>query len=384
MNEIFWLKESVRVKKILKNETNSAILKRAKNIKLLAMDVDGVLTAGEIIILNSGEELKIWSVKDRMGFALLKESGLPIKLAWITARESHQVKKRAKEIGIHFLIQKCGDKWKALAKCAKKLQISTRQIAFIGDDFVDLHTLKTVGLAICPPESPELLKKVCHYQTKSSAGKGVVREVIELLIKAQGRWEKAMSKFAVVFLFFLSFLGCTSSQKPLADFSEKPDQWVEKFTITETLSGVPVWVLNSENAQVYNKQRKVNLENVRIEFMNAPPAQRKRSKESLLLAKKALTLAARLSAPKGEVKMDNHDLLAWGGVEVQSEDGTKLFSERLHYSTNQQKIVTESPVKVVRRDSTLIGEGLEASPDLSTIKIFRHRAEIYPKQVQLK
>src|SRR3989344_6063449 len=124
------------------------LLRRARKIKLLAMDVDGVLTGGEIIILNNGEELKIWSVKDRMGFAMLKRSGLPVKLAWVTARKSKQVELRAKDIGVHFLFQKCPDKWQALRDCAKRLKIKEDQIAYIGDDFVDLPCLKKVGLAV--------------------------------------------------------------------------------------------------------------------------------------------------------------------------------------------------------------------------------------------
>ena len=82
--------------------------------------------------------------------------------------------------------------------------------------------------------------------------------------------------------------------------------------------------------------------------------------------------------------MDSRDLEAWGGVEVEAEDGTILFTERLLYSASKQKILTESPVRIVRKDSILIGEGLEASPDLSTVKIFRHEASIYPKEIPLK
>lgn len=359
------------------------IFKRAEKIRLLAMDVDGVLTNGDIIILNSGEEVKIWSVKDRMGFALLRTSQLPIKLAWITARKSLQVEKRAKEIGVHFLFQKCLNKWKKLSECAKQCNLSTDQIAYIGDDLVDFSCLKRVGLAVCPPESPEMLKRICHYQTKSSSGKGVVREVIELLIKAQNRWEKSISKFIALLVIFFGLIGCYSTQKPpLEDSSEKPDQWVDQFKITETLSGLPIWILNSENAKVYDKQKKALVENIEIEFMNGHPPKKNRSRESLLLAKKSLRVAARLSAPKGEVKMDSHDLAVWGGVRVRAEDGTTLFTERLLFSTGRQKILTEAPIKIVKRNSTLIGEGLEASPDLSYVKIFRHQAAIYPKQVQ--
>ena len=361
---------------------NSELLARAKKIKLLAMDVDGVLTGGEIIILNSGEEIKIWSVKDRMGFAMLKRSRLPIRLAWLTARQSRQVKIRAQDIGVHFLFQRCVDKWRTLRRLAQRLRIANVEIAYIGDDYVDLGPMKNAGLAICPPQSPTLLKKICHYQTKTPAGKGVAREVIEILLAAQGRWQKAVSHFGLygfLVLFSLALGACYPKQKTPSESAEKPDQWVEQFKITETLSGIPVWVLNSESAEVFEKQKKVLLTNIRIDFMNPVTSKKNRSKESLERAKKLATLAARLSAPKGEVKMDSRDLSAWGGVEVEAQDGTKLYCDRLTYSKDRQKILSESPVKIVRKNSILLGEGLEASPDLATVKIFRHQASIYPK-----
>ncbi|MBI3013424.1 MAG: LPS export ABC transporter periplasmic protein LptC [Elusimicrobia bacterium] len=354
------------------------ILDKAKRIKLLAMDVDGVLTGGEIIILDSSEEVKIWSVKDRMGFALLRHSQIGLKLAWITARESKQVETRARDIGVDFLFQKCEDKWKKLEECAQGIGVSPSEIAYIGDDLVDLPVLKRVGLAVCPPESPEILKENCHYQTKTSAGKGVVREVIEILIQAQGEWKKTLARFSLFLIAISCFFSACSPKVPSGPLTEKPDQWIEKFTITETASGVPVWILNSENAQIFNKKRKAILDQIAIQFMNSSTAQKN---QSLTEVKKNLTQAARLTAPNGEVNLDTHDLTAWGGVTVRSEDGTTLFTEQLLYSTPQQKIKTESPIKIVRRDSILIGEGLEASPDLSTIKIFRHQAALYPKTV---
>lgn len=363
-------------------KVSKEVLRRAKGIRLLAMDVDGVLTGGEIIILESGEELKVWSVKDRMGFALLKHSGLKIKTAWITARQSVQVARRAKEIEVDFLFQNCLNKGPTLKLLMKKLKLTSEQVAYIGDDFVDLACLKEAGLAVCPPVSPRLLKNICHYETTTLGGRGAVRELIEIILEAQGAWKKTVARFAPLLLglfMSLSLMSCSSTQTPPADFADKPDQWVEKFTITETSKGVPVWILNSEIAQVYNKQKKITLENIRIQFMNPTSVKKLNSRKSLLLAKKTITQAARLTAPKGEVAIDSRDLSAWGGVEVDAQDGTKLFAERLLYSASRQKILTESPVKIVRRDSILLGEGMEASPDLATIKIYRHQASIYPK-----
>ncbi len=363
----------------------SELIRKAKKIKLLAMDVDGVLTGGEIIILNNGEEIKIWSVKDRMGFAMLRASGLPIRLAWITARESKQVKLRAQDLKIDYLYQKSSDKWQAVQEIARKMKISPSEIAYVGDDLVDLKPLQNVGLSVCPPESHDILLKSCDCITKAPSGKGVVREVIELLIRSQGAWPRIMKRFAalLVSVSWLALSAC-SSQVPVKNQAERPDQWLEKFTITETSSGIPVWILNSATAQVYNKKKIATLENIRIQFMNVKNVRKAQGSESLMLAKKNQTQAARMSSPNGEVTLDTHDRAAWGGVEVETEDGTKLYAERLEYSTAKQMIYTDTAVKIVRKDSVLIGEGLEATPDLETVKIFRHQASLYPKQLGIK
>jgi 3-deoxy-D-manno-octulosonate 8-phosphate phosphatase (KDO 8-P phosphatase) len=359
------------------------VLERAKNIRLLAMDVDGCLTAGEVILLNNGEEIKIWSVKDRMGFYMLKVSELPVKLAWITARESLQVQQRAEEIGIHYLFQKTIDKWQKLEDCSRQLGLKPEQVAFIGDDMVDLRCLSRVGLAACPPDSADPVKAVCHYQIKTPGGKGAIREMIELVIKAQGAWDKVVKVFAAGLILFCAGLTGCSSKMPQRDLSESPDQWIEKFTITETSSGLPVWVLNSGSAEIYNKQKRALLNEISIQFMKASKNKRD-TNTTLGEAKKQQTQAARLSAPKGEVKLDSHDLSAWGGVEVHSDDGTVLYTEQLMFSSSQQKILSQSPVKIVRNDSIVIGEGLEATPDLSEVKIFRHEASISPRKIKLK
>jgi LPS export ABC transporter protein LptC len=255
----------------------------------------------------------------------------------------------------------------------------------VGDDYVDYTAMKMAGLAVCPPQSPDLIKKVSHYCTQTPAGKGVLREVIEMILKAQGHWKKALLPFVgkISLIFCLLFSAC-SSPKPPADLTEKPDQWLEQFKITETQAGIPVWILNSKVAQRYNRQNKITLEYFTLEFMDVKSNRKSNSRKSLILVKKNQTVTAVLSAPRGEVNTENKNLLAWGGVQVEAKDGTQLTSERLEYSTLTQKITTESAIRIVRSDSILIGEGLEASADLSTVKIFRHEASIYPKKVPIQ
>jgi 3-deoxy-D-manno-octulosonate 8-phosphate phosphatase (KDO 8-P phosphatase) len=171
------------------------ILERAQNIKLLACDVDGVLTKGEIIIFNNGEEIKIWNVKDGMGYNLLSRSGLNIQTAWITGRGSLQVQERAKDIKIDYLVENCNDKLKALNDILKVTGLNLAEVAYIGDDIIDISILKAVGFSACPKDATQDTKNNSLYISFSNGGEGVVREVIEIIMKSQGVWGKMLDKF---------------------------------------------------------------------------------------------------------------------------------------------------------------------------------------------
>jgi 3-deoxy-D-manno-octulosonate 8-phosphate phosphatase (KDO 8-P phosphatase) len=171
------------------------ILERAKNIKLLVCDVDGVLTKGEIIIFNNGEEIKIWNVKDGMGYTLLFMSGLNIKTAWITGRGSPQIKKRAENIKIDYLVENCSNKLKALNNILKVTGLNLTEVAYVGDDIIDLPVLKSVGFAACPKDATEDVKNNALYISSLNGGEGVVRDVIEIIMKSQGVWEKVLANF---------------------------------------------------------------------------------------------------------------------------------------------------------------------------------------------
>ncbi|MDR3071461.1 MAG: HAD hydrolase family protein [Endomicrobium sp.] len=177
------------------SDKRNIIMKKAKNIKLLACDVDGVLTRGEIIILDRGSELKIWNVKDGMGYNELLKTVPKIKTAWITGRQSNQVEKRAKDMGIDYLIQNCVNKKKALEKILKKNNLSMTETAYMGDDVVDLSVLKAVGFSTCPIDACEDVKKNVDYISSFEGGKGAMREIIEIVMRAKGEWQKALSRY---------------------------------------------------------------------------------------------------------------------------------------------------------------------------------------------
>ncbi|MDR0820574.1 MAG: HAD hydrolase family protein [Endomicrobium sp.] len=171
------------------------IIKRAKNIKLLACDVDGVLTHGEIILLNSSEEIKIWNVRDGMGYNELLKMSPEIKTAWITGRQSFQVEKHAKDMNIDYLVQNCTSKIAALERILKENGFKTSETAYIGDDIIDIPVLRVAGLSVCPMDACEEVKKYVDYVSVLSGGKGVVREVIELIVKAKGKWKKSLDRY---------------------------------------------------------------------------------------------------------------------------------------------------------------------------------------------
>ncbi|MBR3655462.1 MAG: HAD hydrolase family protein [Elusimicrobia bacterium] len=170
------------------------LLNAASKIKLIATDIDGVMTAGEIILLENGEEIKIWNVKDRLGMHLLKEYLPDVKVAWITGRKSKQVEIRAKEQKVDFLVQECKDKIKSLINIANKMSIGMSEILYIGDDIIDLCALKKAGLSVCPKDAVVEAKKVSKYISQYDGGKGVFREVCELLLKANKKWDEILSK----------------------------------------------------------------------------------------------------------------------------------------------------------------------------------------------
>ncbi|HOW29016.1 MAG TPA: HAD hydrolase family protein [Elusimicrobiota bacterium] len=172
-----------------------AVLKKARSIRLLAMDIDGVLTAGDVVVLNSGEEVKFWNVKDRIGFTMLRKSGKEFHFAWITGRGCNAVERAAREIGVQSLYQQCWDKKKAFHELLAKLRLNPEEAAYLGDDLIDVPVLRVAGLAVCPSDAPAHVKAVSHYATRVPGGRGVFRETVELILEAQGLWPEVMRHF---------------------------------------------------------------------------------------------------------------------------------------------------------------------------------------------
>jgi 3-deoxy-D-manno-octulosonate 8-phosphate phosphatase (KDO 8-P phosphatase) len=163
-------------------------IEKAKKIKLILMDVDGVLTKGEIIFDALGNEIKVWDVKDGLSFSIVKR--LPdIDVGWITGRKSESVKKRAEDLDIKYLFMGELDKISAYKEIKKLSNLKDEEIAYIGDDLIDLPVLRAVGLSICPFDAVEEVINICDLKTDCIGGKGVFRSVLKFVLSAQNRWD---------------------------------------------------------------------------------------------------------------------------------------------------------------------------------------------------
>ena len=173
--------------------TMQPILSRAAGVKLLALDVDGVLTDGRLYFSAQGETLKVFNTLDGHGLKMLAQAG--IELAIITGRDSAAVTQRAKNLGIKHVYQGVEEKWSVMAQLCAQGQLTPAQTAYVGDDLPDLPVLRRVGFAVCVPHAPELVKQHAHYVTSLAGGQGAVREVCDLLLQAQGQFERLVAPY---------------------------------------------------------------------------------------------------------------------------------------------------------------------------------------------
>ena len=176
------------------------VLARARKIKLFLMDVDGTLTEGGVCLIapivagSSGEpivsEMKVFNSRDGQGLSLAHTMG--IQTGFITGRHSPAVAKRAQELKVTFVYLGQKKKTAAFEECVQKAGVTEDEVAYMGDDLPDIPLAQRAGLAVCVAGGAPELAAVCHFTTRRLAGRGTAREVVELILKAQGRWEEAV------------------------------------------------------------------------------------------------------------------------------------------------------------------------------------------------
>ncbi len=160
------------------------IIEKAKQIKLLAFDVDGVLTSGQLFYTSQGQEIKAFNILDGLGIQLLHDHG--IKTAIITGRESEMVAQRASELNISHVFQGCQDKLSTMQELLDNSCLEFADIAYVGDDLPDIPLIRQAGLGVTVPNGHLFVKKYADWCTLTSGGNGAVREVCDLILEAQG------------------------------------------------------------------------------------------------------------------------------------------------------------------------------------------------------
>ncbi|MFK5894496.1 MAG: 3-deoxy-manno-octulosonate-8-phosphatase KdsC [Pseudomonadota bacterium] len=177
----------------LQQTEQSALKDKAKKIRLLICDVDGVLTDGSLFFGDDGEEYKAFNSLDGHGIKMLQESG--VKVAIITGRTSNVVLHRMKNLSVTTIYQGQSDKMVGYQKLLEELNIQPEEIAYMGDDVVDLPVMIRVGLAVAVANAHEVVIQHADITTQHCGGQGAVREFCDFLIKAQGNYDKLMAKY---------------------------------------------------------------------------------------------------------------------------------------------------------------------------------------------
>ncbi|EIC22217.1 3-deoxy-manno-octulosonate-8-phosphatase KdsC [Thiorhodovibrio frisius] len=168
-------------------------IERAKAIRVVIFDVDGVLTDGRLIIGDDGQEYKAFHSRDGHGMAMLQQTG--VSLAVITGRQSQVVRLRMESLGVRHVYQGRRDKTPAYEELKARLELADSAFAYVGDDVIDLPILSQVGLGVAVADAHPLVKAHCHWQTENPGGRGAAREVCEFIMRAQDTLEPMLARY---------------------------------------------------------------------------------------------------------------------------------------------------------------------------------------------
>ena len=172
---------------------SATLNKKLKATKLFLCDVDGVLTDGAIY-MGHGVESKRFNIRDGLGMKFLQVHG--IRVGWVSRRPSSATQQRADDLKIDFLVQHNGGKIEGVEGILRQTGMDWTDVCYVGDDVVDIGVLKRVGLAVVPGDGTADTKKCADYVTKAQGGNGAVREVVEMILKAQNKWKRVIAEYA--------------------------------------------------------------------------------------------------------------------------------------------------------------------------------------------
>jgi len=227
------------------------------------MDVDGVLTDGKLYFTSDGQEAKAFDVQDGHGIAMAQRAGLLV--GFISGRPSKATERRATDLDVKIVKQAPTNKMDMVDEVKREHDLRDEQICFIGDELVDLPVLRQVGLGVAVPNATDEVRNLAHYVTTHRGGAGAVREVIELILKAQGSWQKVVAKYMTLVLAALILIGVAAP----AATNDSATGYIEKFEVPERdEDGNLRWKLGGDKAQV-RPDGLMDIFNVRAEFFSS-------------------------------------------------------------------------------------------------------------------
>ncbi len=236
------------------------------------MDVDGVLTDGKLHFTSDGQEFKTFDVQDGHGIAMAQRAGLLI--GFVSGRPSKATERRAADLGVTIVLQKPANKMEMVEQIKREHGLKDEEICFIGDELVDLPVLRRVGLAVAVPNAMQEVKEVAHYVTSHSGGDGAVREVIEMILKAQGSWTKVIAKYMTLAVAGLlvaasAVIGDETNAPGQRSQTDEATGFIEKFEVPERdEQGNLKWKLFGDKAQI-RSDGLLNIFNARAEFYSS-------------------------------------------------------------------------------------------------------------------
>lgn len=330
----------------LKRRHSNRIRGKLRKIRCLLLDVDGVLTDGKLHFTSDGKEFKTFDVQDGHSIGMAQRAG--ILIGFISGRPSKATTRRAADLHVKIVLQQASNKMEMVEQVKRQHGLTNDEIAFIGDDVVDLPVLRRVGLAVAVPNAVEEARRAAHYVTRRRGGDGAVREVIEMLLKARGSWDKVMAKYLALFLAALMLasprLVADSAQTPPKDTGKKsPDAamgYIEKFEVPERDdNGNLKWKLVGERA-VIRPDGLMDIQNARAEFYTSNKVDMVFSSPTCLLDR-----ANNHATTDGRVRIDRENIVMTGiGGEWNGNTASMVIRSNVCVViTNGQQVFGEQP-----------------------------------------
>jgi 3-deoxy-D-manno-octulosonate 8-phosphate phosphatase (KDO 8-P phosphatase) len=249
-----------------------SVTERSRKIRCLLLDVDGVLTDGKLHFTGKGDEFKSFDVQDGHGISMAQRAGLTI--GFISGRPSKATARRAADLRVTIVMQKGVNKMEMVEQVKRQHGFANTEIAFMGDDLVDLPVLRRVGLAVAVPNAVDEVKRAAHYVTRRKGGDGAVREVIEMILKARGLWKSVIARYATlvaaVVLLTSPRLFADNGSQTNKDNGKAPANtasgYIEKFEVPERDdAGNLKWKVNGDRAAIL-PDGLLDIFNARAEF----------------------------------------------------------------------------------------------------------------------